>query len=97
MWHQLYRAIFVFDLPWDFLPWWVWAFLIEYWLLFWCFPITMVLQYSQWGRYENSKYPLLKNGGYLAGERTYIWLSFISKTLIIWQLGGAAFEEERSG
>jgi len=57
----------------------------------------MVLQYSQWGRYENSKYPLLKNGGYLAGERTYIWLSFISKTLIIWQLGGAAFEEERSG
>jgi hypothetical protein len=37
---------------------------------------------------------LLENGGYLAGERTYIWLSFISKTMILWQVGGAAFDNE---
>jgi hypothetical protein len=28
-------------------------------------------QYRQNGKYDNSLYPNLKNGGYLAGERQY--------------------------
>jgi len=49
----------------DVVPWWVWAFVAEYFLLFFTFPYTMFAQYMQWGKYNNDNYPLLKNGGYL--------------------------------
>lgn len=41
MWYEVY--IFIRDYPevLDLIPWWAWSFLIEYWLLFWCFPITL--------------------------------------------------------
>jgi hypothetical protein len=52
-------------------PWWVWLFVLEYFLLFFTFPYTMYAQYKQWGKYNNELYPLLKNGGYLQGERQY--------------------------
>lgn len=84
MWWNIIRILLRYSIPFTLIPWWVWAFLVEYWLLFWCFPITLFLQSRQWGRYDNSKYPLIKNGGYIAGERTFIWLSFVSKTIIIW-------------
>ena len=47
------------------ISWWVWAFVAEYFLLFFTFPYTMFAQYMQWGKYNNDNYPLLKNGGYL--------------------------------
>jgi hypothetical protein len=53
------------------IPWWVWAFVAEYFALFWVFPYTMWAQYSERGHYENALYPLLDNGGYLKGERRY--------------------------
>lgn len=84
MYFNVIRILNRYSIPFTLVPWWVWAFMAEYWLLFNCFPIVMYLQFKQWGRYDNSKYPLLKNGGYIAGERSYIWLSFISKTVIIW-------------
>lgn len=47
----------------------------------------------QVGKFNNARYPNLENGGYIAGERTYIWLSLISKSLILWQVAIAAFSE----
>jgi hypothetical protein len=44
----------------------------------------MYRQYSQKGNFDNAKYPLLKNGGYLHGERQYITLSFLAKTVLLW-------------
>lgn len=95
LWFEVGRIFYRYDIPLDVVPWWVWAFLVEYWLLFWSFPITLFAQYKQWWRYNNDKYPLLKNGGFIAGERTFIWLSFIAKTLLIWQAGIGAFSERR--
>lgn len=94
MWYEVARILIKYDVPLNLIPWWVWAFLAEYWLLFWCFPINMLLQYLQWGPFDDKKYPLLKNGGYIAGERGYILLSFISKSIILWQVGIAAFREK---
>jgi hypothetical protein len=34
--------------------------------------------------FDNAKYPSLSNGGYLKGEQTYIKLSFIAKSLLLW-------------
>ena len=45
MYYYIYRIIVKYNIPLDLFPWWVWAFFVEYWLLFWCFPITLVLQY----------------------------------------------------
>jgi len=46
----------------------------------------MVFQYRQIGNFNDDNYPLLKNGGYLHGERTYQLLSLITKTIILWQV-----------
>lgn len=89
---EIVRIFKIFDS--SVVPWWVWLFVLEYFLLFFTFPYTMFAQYSQWGKYDNSKYPLLKNGGYLQGERTYQWLSLITKSLILWQVSSAAFAGE---
>lgn len=65
-------------------PWFVWVILVEYFVFFNSFPYTLWQQYSGKGRYNNSLYPELDNGGYLAGERTYGTLSLVSKTLLVW-------------
>jgi len=65
-------------------PWFVWAILVTYFILFFTFPWTMYNQYKQNGKYDNSLYPNLKNGGYLAGERQYGVLSLVAKSLLIW-------------
>lgn len=41
-----------------------------------CFAINMLLQYKKVGKWKN----------YLYGERTYIWLSLIAKSLLAWQV-----------
>lgn len=41
-----------------------------------CFALNMFLQYKQWGPWKN----------YLFGERVYIWLSLIAKSVLAWQV-----------
>lgn len=58
----------------DMVPWFVWAIVIVYFIAFNTFPINMILQYKKVGKWKN----------YLYGERIYIWLSLIAKTILAW-------------
>ena len=55
-------------------PWFVWAILGGYFLFFNTFPINMFLQYKGVGKWKE----------YIFGERMYIYLSLISKSLLAW-------------
>jgi hypothetical protein len=65
-------------------PTFVWGILVSYIIFFNTFPVTMYRQYKQLGDFNNANYPLLKNGGYLHGERSYIKLSFLAKSFLLW-------------
>lgn len=56
------------------IPWFVWAIAGSYFVLFWTFPINMILQYSKVGKFKDYRF----------GERGYIILSLIAKTLLAW-------------
>ncbi len=58
----------------DMVPWFVWAIVGTYFVAFNTFPINMVLQYKKVGKWED----------YLYGERTYIVLSLVAKTILAW-------------
>lgn len=55
-------------------PWFVWAIVGTYFVAFNTFPINMVLQYKKVGKWSD----------YLYGERAYIILSLVAKTLLAW-------------
>lgn len=55
-------------------PWFVWAIVGSYFVAFNTFPINMILQYLQKGKFAN----------YLYGERGYIVLSLVAKTVLAW-------------
>lgn len=55
-------------------PWFVWAIVISYFIAFNSFAINMILQYVKKGKYVN----------YLYGERGYIILSLVAKTVLAW-------------
>ncbi|TYB83875.1 MAG: hypothetical protein FXF54_13000 [Kosmotoga sp.] len=55
-------------------PWFVYAILGSYFVFFNLFPINMILQYKKVGKWAN----------YLYGERAYIMLSLIAKTVLAW-------------
>lgn len=55
-------------------PWFVWAVLGAYFFFFWTFPVNMILQYKKVGKWKD----------YLFGERGYIVLSLVSKSLLAW-------------
>jgi hypothetical protein len=55
-------------------PGFVWAVVSTQLLLFACFAVNMALQYRQVGRWRD----------YLYGERTYILLSLVAKSLLAW-------------
>ncbi len=55
-------------------PWFVFAIFGTYFVLFNLFPVNMVLQYKKIGRWSD----------YLYGERTYIILSLVAKSLLAW-------------
>jgi hypothetical protein len=57
-------------------PGFVYAIFVSLFVLFNCFAINQWLQYRQMGRWAD----------YLFGERTYITLSLIAKTLLAWQI-----------
>ena len=55
-------------------PWFVYAIFGTYFVLFNLFPLNMVLQYKKVGRWRD----------YLYGERGYIILSLVAKSLLAW-------------
>jgi succinate dehydrogenase/fumarate reductase cytochrome b subunit len=58
----------------EMVPWFVWAIVGTYFVAFNTFPINMILQYKKVGKWKD----------YLYGERTYIVLSLVAKTLLAW-------------
>ena len=58
----------------DMVPWFVWAIVGAYFVAFNTFPVNMVLQYMKVGRWED----------YLHGERVYIILSLVAKSILAW-------------
>lgn len=55
-------------------PWFVWAIVGTYFVAFNTFPINMILQYKKVGKWAD----------YLYGERVYIVLSLIAKSILAW-------------
>lgn len=55
-------------------PWFVYAIVGSYFIFFNLFPINMILQYKKIGKWAN----------YLYGEKTYIVLSLVAKTVLAW-------------
>ena len=58
----------------DMVPWFVWAIIATYFVAFNTFPINMILQYKQVGKWKD----------YLYGERVYIILSLVAKSILAW-------------
>lgn len=58
----------------DSVPWFVWAIVGTYFVAFNTFPINMILQYKKVGKWKD----------YLYGERTYIVLSLVAKSILAW-------------
>lgn len=58
----------------DAVPGFVWAILATYFVAFNTFPVNMYLQYKGIGKFKN----------YLYGERGYIVLSLVAKTILTW-------------
>ena len=64
------------------IPWFVWAIFGGYFAFFLTFPVNMILQYSKVGKWKD----------YLFGERGYIILSLVSKSLLAWLVFGGTFQ-----
>lgn len=58
----------------DMVPWFVWAIVGTYFVAFTTFPINMILQYKRAGKWKD----------YFYGERTYIVLSLVAKSILAW-------------
>lgn len=58
----------------DMVPWFVWAIVGAYFVAFNTFPINMILQYKKIGKWSD----------YLYGERFYIILSLVAKSILAW-------------
>ncbi|MDY0210043.1 MAG: heliorhodopsin HeR [Acholeplasma sp.] len=58
----------------DQVPWFVWAIVGTYFVAFNTFPINMILQYLKIGKWAD----------YLYGERVYIILSLVAKSILAW-------------
>jgi len=66
----------------DAVPGFVWAILATYFIAFNTFPVNMFLQYKGIGKFKN----------YLHGERGYIILSLVAKTILTWLVLFGAFQ-----
>lgn len=55
-------------------PWFVWAIVGTYFVAFNTFPVNMVLQYKAIGKWKD----------YIYGERVYITLSLVAKSILAW-------------
>ena len=63
-------------------PWFVWAIVASYFVAFNTFPINMILQYLGKGKWSN----------YIYGERGYIVLSLVAKTILAWLVFAGAMQ-----
>jgi hypothetical protein len=63
-------------------PWFVWAIVVSYFIFFNTFPINMILQYLKKGKWTN----------YMYGERGYIVLSLVAKTVLAWLVFAGAMQ-----
>jgi len=63
-------------------PWFVWAIIGTYFVAFNTFPINMILQYKKVGKWNN----------YIYGERVYIVLSLVAKSLLAWLVLSGAMQ-----
>jgi hypothetical protein len=61
-------------------PGFVIGIIISLFVFFNTFAINQALQYKQWGSWAN----------YLKGERTYITLSLVAKSILAWQVFSGA-------
>lgn len=91
-WLSYYIGCFAGIIPWIVIAFYMWlgaykgspAPTFVYWIFvsifvfFSCFAVNMILQYKKIGRWKN----------YLYGERVYIILSFVAKSLLAWQVFG---------
>jgi hypothetical protein len=66
----------------DGVPGFVWAILATYFIAFNTFPVNMWLQYAGIGKFKD----------YLYGERGYIILSLVAKTILTWLVLFGAFQ-----
>ena len=66
----------------DGVPGFVWAILATYFIAFNTFPVNMWLQYAGIGKFKD----------YLVGERGYIILSLVAKSLLTWLVLFGAFQ-----
>ena len=66
----------------DGVPGFVWAILATYFIAFNTFPVNMWLQYAGIGKFKD----------YLVGERGYIILSLVAKTILTWLVLFGAFQ-----
>ena len=64
------------------IPWFVWAIVGFYFVAFNTFPVNMILQYLKVGKWKN----------YLYGERGYIVLSLVAKSVLAWLVLFGAFQ-----
>ncbi|WP_312653826.1 heliorhodopsin HeR [Proteiniclasticum sp.] len=55
-------------------PWFVWAIVGTYFVAFNTFPVNMILQYKKVGKWKD----------YVYGERVYIILSLVAKSILAW-------------
>lgn len=58
----------------DQVPWFVWAIVGTYFVAFNTFPVNMILQYKKIGKWKD----------YIYGERIYIILSLVAKSILAW-------------
>ncbi len=58
------------------MPGFVYGIYVSLFVMFNCFAVVQLLQYRARGRWAD----------YLRGERTYVWLSLIAKSLLAWQV-----------
>lgn len=66
----------------DAVPGFVWIILVTYFVAFNTFPINMLLQYLKVGKFKD----------YLHGERGYIILSLVAKSLLTWLVLSGVFQ-----
>ncbi|MFP4286060.1 MAG: heliorhodopsin HeR [Candidatus Izemoplasmataceae bacterium] len=55
-------------------PWFVWAIIGTYFVAFNTFPVNMILQYKKVGKWKD----------YIYGEKVYIVLSLVAKSILAW-------------
>jgi hypothetical protein len=66
----------------DQVPWFVWAIVGFYFVAFNSFPVNMILQYLKVGKWKN----------YLYGERGYVVLSLVAKSVLAWLVLFGSFQ-----